>query len=682
MAEANKPGVGNFSLAYFCCNSSLSPSGIIKNNMIAGEGYSPANSSRGNHWAFHNTYNSDHPSFPIMSKPFFATPRHYTSAELNFAGADSHSMAHSRSYDPDKINNAGATSAASETNKIYSHTEPPSNGFYAPENCNSIIWPENSCGYFAHIVDNNIVPWSDQAGDDGIRVNQTPNNTSAYDQNIYGVLEYKTSQGWANFMDWKPGVNVKSLRLPHYWSSNSSGMRGDNYTRDYHGSRGMIIARAQAGQNWSFKGYATHADTSTNNIPFTSWLYGVDVGGNINRTGYTYDDGYPDFDTLSPTTWTYNIMYHEQGDKWMYFQNNLSIRDFTEGGGTKKVCGITARLDNDELRSNNQGVYTIAFNSLGLMRRDISMKEMSKVNDDGGRTISNISLMNLGKGIVEPEGGSSGRSPIIHLDPTDLYCQERVETYAYSGVEEFEPMCRSTANWHEDIDLGDNLAEDAGADAEEVWFVGATGQPLENYQAAADANYPTLNTACKGVWDFGTDGTKGMNMQFDMGGISAITLQTWIKPVSYSQQYLADGRNGGGSWWILNYDSYNINIHSALKWNYGGGNQSTYVASNLPRNAWWMLTITSDSGGSKLYINGVDKTSECISSNSINEYLDINFRIGTRYNTTNGLRGLMGMFSVWDCVLTSTEVAQCYHSTKYRFQGDIYASIVPPSQPM
>ena len=77
------------------------------------------------------------------------------------------------------------------------------------------------------------------------------------------------------------------------------------------------------------------------------------------------------------------------------------------------------------------------------------------------------------------------------------------------------------------------------------------------------------------------------------------------------------------------------------------------------------MVVVSDSSGSKLFINGVevDSTTE----NSADEDFGINYRIGTRYTTSNEWTGYMGPIHFYNKRLSAEEAAQNYNATKSRF---------------
>ena len=128
-----------------------------------------------------------------------------------------------------------------------------------------------------------------------------------------------------------------------------------------------------------------------------------------------------------------------------------------------------------------------------------------------------------------------------------------------------------------------------------------------------------------------------LNIDEDFESNSECTAGMWFFKTSTNTDYLFDFRNDGGSWWLTNYSSYNINIHNTLRYNFGGG---SYSQGDFPTNVWVHLMITSNSSGTKIYLNGRERTAAY--STSATENFGINARIGTRYTYATHWDGKMG----------------------------------------
>ena len=189
---------------------------------------------------------------------------------------------------------------------------------------------------------------------------------------------------------------------------------------------------------------------------------------------------------------------------------------------------------------------------------------------------------------------------------------------------------------------------------------GASGNPGSGTHTPDTANFPVYNSTKSGVFDFA--GGKGINVDGDLGNLTTSSMSMWLYRAPGATQYVSDGRNNGGQWFLSNYTNFNLNWHNSLKYNF----EDPYNVS-APEfiNKWVHMTVTSDSTGSKIYINGVYAVAT--TTLSADEDFGINFRIGTRYTTDAEWNGKMGSIYFYDKALTAAEVLQNYNAQKNRF---------------
>lgn len=197
---------------------------------------------------------------------------------------------------------------------------------------------------------------------------------------------------------------------------------------------------------------------------------------------------------------------------------------------------------------------------------------------------------------------------------------------------------------------------------------GASGQPDDGTHTKNDANMPAYNSAKGGVFDF--NGERGMNVEGDLGAHSAVSWCVWYNKSANGSHgantdYFFDARNDGGNWCLSNYQSHNINWHSAMEYNDGGSH--TADNPNIFNDAFHYLVVTSDASGSKIYIDGVDLTTSADTTNSGTETFGTNFRIGTRFTTSGQWSGYMGVIKLYNKKLSDAEVLQNYNAHKGRF---------------
>ena len=148
---------------------------------------------------------------------------------------------------------------------------------------------------------------------------------------------------------------------------------------------------------------------------------------------------------------------------------------------------------------------------------------------------------------------------------------------------------------------------------------GASGTPSSGTHTPDTSNFPTYSTDNGGIFSFA--GGKGINIDGNLGSTTASSISIWFYKNNSGGQYFTDGRNNGGQWFLSNYDSYNINWHGNLRYNFS----STYNANDSAfLNQWHHMIVTSDDSGSKLYLNGSEVSTS--TSTSADEDFGINYR--------------------------------------------------------
>jgi len=190
---------------------------------------------------------------------------------------------------------------------------------------------------------------------------------------------------------------------------------------------------------------------------------------------------------------------------------------------------------------------------------------------------------------------------------------------------------------------------------------GAGGTPGTGTHTAVPSNFPELSGSYGGHFDF-TDG-RGMQVEETLSKGTTMTQCMWFYCNSSATQYLGDGRNDSGSYFLINYNSVNININNQLKYKFSG----TYAADDSAFiDHWHCLIVTSDAAGSKLYLGGVEVDSY-VAQDSVDEDFGINYTIGASYWATSHWVGKMGLIHFYNRVLTAVEANQYYNSTKTRY---------------
>ena len=189
---------------------------------------------------------------------------------------------------------------------------------------------------------------------------------------------------------------------------------------------------------------------------------------------------------------------------------------------------------------------------------------------------------------------------------------------------------------------------------------GASGTPGTGTHTPNTANFPVYNSTKGGVFDFA--GGKGINIDGNLGSTSSSSLSMWLYRAPGATDYVTDGRNNGGSWFLSNYVSFNLTWHQTLRYNFEDPYNATASAFI---NKWVHIVATSDNTGSKLYVNGVYKAAT--GETSSDEDFGINYRIGTRYTTGSEWTGYMGPIYFYNKKLNAAEAAQNFLAQKSRF---------------
>lgn len=199
---------------------------------------------------------------------------------------------------------------------------------------------------------------------------------------------------------------------------------------------------------------------------------------------------------------------------------------------------------------------------------------------------------------------------------------------------------------------------------------GSNGSPGSGTHTPDTNNMPVYSSAYGGILDF--SGGKGLNVVQDLGTSTVSTYSIWVLWDSgdYSNQYLFDARANGGIWHFANYNGRNINWNGNLAYNFGGA--VSMNSSAWPSDEWVHIITTSDSGGSKIYVNGSNRTSDAASSSSTDEDLGKNFRIGARYTNSGKFKSKMGPIHLYKYAFTDADALHMFNVYKSRFNALSY----------
>jgi hypothetical protein len=175
----------------------------------------------------------------------------------------------------------------------------------------------------------------------------------------------------------------------------------------------------------------------------------------------------------------------------------------------------------------------------------------------------------------------------------------------------------------------------------------------QNANDATGVNIETGDGENNGYWDL--DGSNEyFNISNSLGTLTSFTLEVWAKRDDTSgPEYYIDSRNGASSyfWFLSEYNSYDYNFHNRSRFN----DSNSYTT-------WHQVVVTENSGGSAIYLNGVQKDTGTTSSG-----IGANMRIGARYTAASPWNGQMAIVRVYNRDISESEILYNWHTNRGRF---------------
>ena len=202
---------------------------------------------------------------------------------------------------------------------------------------------------------------------------------------------------------------------------------------------------------------------------------------------------------------------------------------------------------------------------------------------------------------------------------------------------------------------------------------GITWTDLSRSGNSSELNGPTFNSANGGsiVFDGTNDFVEIQNqIQFDQ--TDPFTLSSWVKSSNVSNELIINNEN------IL-YTGYRLNINVNANIEIGLRNSisddiAIETLNSINANTWYHIVGTYDGtsnvSGMKIYINGVEESTNTISNTLTSSTLS-NQRtlLGIRRLSPppDPLRGNIANVQIYNRALSAQEVLQNYNATKTRF---------------
>jgi len=165
-------------------------------------------------------------------------------------------------------------------------------------------------------------------------------------------------------------------------------------------------------------------------------------------------------------------------------------------------------------------------------------------------------------------------------------------------------------------------------------------------------NGPTYDTGNAGSLDFnGTDDYGN----FNLSSISTnyLTIEMWCKRNDSSgSEYHWDARNGGGTWFLSEYNGFDWNWGNVVRFN----DNDLYVN-------WHQIVAIKNDTVSYLYKNGILKAI----GGDVNGTLGNDFRIATRYTNSSFWNGNISSFKIYNRALSAAEIQQNFTALRGRY---------------
>ncbi len=190
----------------------------------------------------------------------------------------------------------------------------------------------------------------------------------------------------------------------------------------------------------------------------------------------------------------------------------------------------------------------------------------------------------------------------------------------------------------------------------------AYGNPAGEGAGYLDSNFPVWQSDNGGRFRFG--GADALTILTDMGQPTTLTAEWWMYKDATGTDYVFDGRNNGGTYWLWNYTDQNVNIGNVFKAN----DPITFSTTSNWWFKWNHTVITRTPTTAELWINGekIDDgrmIPDAVFDSGLGQY----FRIGTRYTTGNFWIGWFSQIRFYNRILSDTEIVNNFNNTKSRF---------------
>ena len=205
----------------------------------------------------------------------------------------------------------------------------------------------------------------------------------------------------------------------------------------------------------------------------------------------------------------------------------------------------------------------------------------------------------------------------------------------------------------------DGLVLNLDAGVRDSYDSGTTWRDLKGSNNGTLTNGPTFNKANGGglVFD-GANAYINCGQNFNITSNNSFSLSVWVSPSSTGswQGILQRGRNTG-QWYGI--------WQNGSKFVFGASPHNLFSSSNLSAGLIYNVTVTQNTSGKTLYINGVLDASTSSYYNGSDPSAPLT--VGYAYWGSEYFNGEIFVALLYNRTLTATEVAQNFNATRHRF---------------
>jgi hypothetical protein len=391
---------------------------------------------------------------------------------------------------------------------------------------------------------------------------------------------------------------------------------------------------------------STHSRTFTENAVLYVGHYGAQVSFYMgNGTSWLIAD--TTGGALPINTWSHVVWVKNGTSYYIYINGKLS----KVGSGAPATLGTSANTNAfgegstqpwigalDEIRISN------------VARSDEEIAESYRSGRDHyiNKTISSTDL------------SSKNSLPYyVAADRPGTYLESIIGESAFAN---YQPDVNTVGQWHLDETTPDNVETPGTSGLVGWWKMNEASGNVADSSGNGFTGTVTGTTVVAGRSGYGRslNGTASDYItvtENDALDPTAITISAWINPVAATGNFVNKGDN-------LGYRFRTLSGSTTVQFlDRGGTNTLTSTANSITPGIWQHVSVTGDSSGLKIYINGVLNNSNAVAYGGPNTAVNL---IMGYYNApgTEAYNGSMDNVQIYNRALTASEILQQATFTK------------------